>query len=148
MESVLSLRDLRSSSSIVDMRYARSVLEQGYARLLNAKPDGVLDLVDCGDFWQTGSDVTLLHALLFLLEFVSTLNLPSVGSERIETKGRSVLIPIRIRGVGAEASIDIDFTVAHLWTFREDGAIAFQWFVSLDDACRALERLARTPQHE
>src|SRR5580704_3377499 len=96
MESVLSLRDLRSSSSIVDMRYARSVLEQGYARLLNAKPDGVLDLVDCGDFWQTGSDVTLLHALLFLLEFVSTLNLPSVGSERIETKGRSVLIPIRI----------------------------------------------------
>jgi hypothetical protein len=144
MKSVHLLRDLGSSSPSVDVRDARSVLEGGYACLLSGKPDGVLDLLDCGASWQYGSDITLLHALLLLLEFISTLKSSNVGLELIETSGRSVLITIHVRGVGSETSIDVDFNLAHKWTFREDGVIAFQWFASPDEARHTLgERPSR-----
>ena len=116
------------------------ILESAYACLRSSKPNSVLDLINSAESWQLGSDITLLHALLHLLEFASTLKLPNIGPEGIERSGRSVLVTVRVCGQVFETDLEIDFTVAHLWTFREDGLIAFQWFASLEEAQRILRR--------
>jgi hypothetical protein len=135
--------DLWPRASSLDTRQLCSILEDRYGRLRENKPDGVLDLLDCGNFWHQGSDIVLLHALLYLLEFVGGLKFPSISLEEIVTTGRCVLATLRVQGVGLGAPVRIDFGVAHLWTIRENGSIAFQWFASPEDARRVVMESTR-----
>lgn len=112
----------------------------GYRALVERDVAGTLRLLDTGHRYAQGAETTLLHALLFVLDYAEVLLEPTLETTQVSVEASAVLVEVRVTGTGRDAGTRIDFSVGHLWWIHADGSVGFQWFHDPSDARRALRQ--------